>query len=207
MAERPGEEQFTAADLEPSEDELRARRRAVVDRVAASIAVLCAGALVGGLVALGAGAAPLVFGMLPRPLAGNVMGAIFSRWDRVAMGLSGALLVAEIARTWAARGRARQLPARVRRIAAILVALCAAYIGTALSPRILELHRGGVVRGEGEQGAELEAVHRRAELVGKIEMAFAVGLVALHVFTLQARRDEEEEEEDAPAPLPPGPRS
>lgn len=206
MSERPGEEQFTAADLEPSDDELRARRRAVIDRAAASVAVLCAGALVGGLVALGAGAAPLVFSMLPRPIAGNVMGEIFSRWDRVAMGASGALLVAEIVRTWAARGRARHLVPRIRRMAAIVVALCAAYIGTALSPRIMELHRAGVVRGQGELGADLEAVHRRAELVGKIEIALALGLVALHVFTLRARQDEDEED-DAPAPLPPGPRS
>lgn len=207
MTERPGEEQFSAADLEPSEDERRARRRSVIDRAAASLAVVSAGALVGGLVALGAGAAPLVFGMLPRPIAGNVMGEIFSRWDRVAMGASGVLLVAEIVRTWAARARARQLLARLRRIAAVLVALCVAYIGTALSPRIMELHRSGVHRGEGDQGAELEAVHRRAELVGKIEMVLALGLVALHVFTLRARNEDEDEEEDAPAPLPPGPRS
>ena len=207
MTERPGEEQFSAADLEPSADELRARRRGVIDRVATSLAVLAAGALVGGLVALGAGAAPLVFGMLPRAIAGNVMGAIFSRWDRVAMGASGMLLVAEIVRTWASGARARQLPARLRRIASVLVALCVAYIGTSLSPRIMELHRSGVHRGEGEQGAELEAVHRRAELVGKIEIVLALGLVALHVFTLRTRDDDENEDDDAPAPLPPGPRS
>ena len=207
MAEPHGEERFTEDDLRPSEEELRARRRGLVDRIAATVAVLCAGSLFGGLIALGACAAPMVFALAPAPFSGNAMGAAFARWDRVAVGASGALLVCEIVRTWAARARSRRLVPRIRRIAAVITALCAAYIGTSLSPRINQLHADGVRRGEGDLGAELEAIHKRAELVGKIEAALAVGLVALHVLTLRTRDDDEEDEdEDAPAPLAPGPR-
>lgn len=207
MAERPGEERFTAADLEPSEDELRARRRGLVDRIAASVAALCAGTLFGGLLALGACAAPMVFRLAPAPFSGNAMGAAFARWDRVAVAVSGVLLVCEVARTWAARGRSRRLVPRLRRIAAVVVGLCAVFIGTKLSPRILELHEAGARRGEGEAGMQLDAVHRQAELVGKIEAALSLALVGLHVFTLRTRDDEDDEDdEEALAPLPPGPR-
>ena len=45
--------QFSAADLEPSPEELRAARKALADRVAASVAALAAGLLAGGMRALG----------------------------------------------------------------------------------------------------------------------------------------------------------
>lgn len=206
MADSHGEERFTEEDLLPSEDELRARRRGLVDRIAATVAVLCAGTMFGGLLALGACAAPMVFSLAPAPFSGNAMGAAFARWDRFAVGAGVALLVCEIARTWAARGRARKPMARVRRFAAIGAALCAVYIGTSLSPRINQLHADGVHRGEGELGATLDAIHKQAELVGKIEVALAAGLVVLHVLTLRTRDDEDDEDEDAPAPFAPGPR-
>jgi hypothetical protein len=199
----PGEERFTAADLEPSADDIRARRRGLVDRIAATVAVLCAGTIFGGLVALGACAAPMVFENAPRPFSGNAMGAAFARWDRVAVGAAVLLLVCEIARTWAARGRARLVVPRIRRFGAVLLAAAAVYTGTVLSPRINELHQEGAQRGD----PELDAIHRRAELLGKIQAVLALGLVALHVFTLRSRDEEEDEDEDdAPAPLAPGPR-
>ncbi len=199
-------ERFTASDLEPSADELRARRRGLIDRAAATVAVLCAGSLFGGLVALGFCAAPMVFRLAPAPYSGNAMGAAFARWDRVAVVLSGVLLACEVVRTWAARGRSRRPVPRVRRLAAIIVGLCAVFIGTRLSPRILELHESGARRGDGALGVELDTIHRRAELIGKIEAALAVALVGLHVFTLRTRDDEDDEDEEAAAPLPPGPR-
>jgi hypothetical protein len=107
VSEQFGEERFTASDLEPSEDEIRARRRGVIDRAAVVVAVLCAGTLFGGLLALGFCAAPMVFKVVPPPLSGNAMGAAFARWDRVAVAFSGLLLVCEVVRTWAGRGRSR----------------------------------------------------------------------------------------------------
>jgi hypothetical protein len=206
VSEQFGEERFTEADLAPSEDELRARRRDAIDRAAAAVAILCAGALFGGLVALGFCAAPMVFRMAPAPFSGSAMGAAFARWDRVAVAASGLLLICEVVRTWAGRGRSRRLLPRLRRIAAVVVGLSAVLIGTQLSPRILQLHEAGARRGEGAEGQELDAVHKRAEMFGKIEAALAVALVGLHVFTLRTRKDDDDEDEDEAAPLPPGPR-
>lgn len=197
-------ERFTAADLEPSDDEKRAILRGHVDRAAAIVAVLAAGISVGGMVALGACAAPFVFRLTPAPYSGDAMGAAFARFDQIALGAAVTLLAAEVLRTWAAGPRARHVMARVRRLAAFAMAGAAAYIGLTLTPAINDMHKRGVRRYIGAEGMALEAVHKRAELVGKVEVALGVGLVALHVLTLGARRPEDEDDVDEP--LPPGPR-
>lgn len=198
-------ERFTAADLEPSDDEKRAIVRGHVDRAATAIAVLAAGVWVGGMVALGACAAPFVFRLTPAPYSGDAMGAAFARFDQIALGAAVVILAMEVARTWAAGGRARRVPARVRRVVAVAMAACAAYIGLSLTPQINAMHRSGVRRFVGAEGMALEAIHKRAEMVGKVETGLGAALVALHVFTLGARRPEDEDD-DAAEPLPPGPR-
>jgi uncharacterized membrane protein len=194
---------FSAADLEPSDEERRAQLRAHVERGAAVVAVLAAGVWVGGMIALGACAAPMVFRIAPMPYAADAMGAAFARFDHIALGAAVLLLAAEVARTWAAGQRARTRGARVRRLSAIAMAACAAYMGLTLTPRINGLHRGGAMRHVGEAGEELDAIHKRAELVGKAETGLGALLVVLHVMTLPLRRPEDDEELDEPAP--PGP--
>ncbi len=198
---------FTEADLAPDPQEKRARIVAVVDRVAALIAVLSAGVYIGGLVALGACAAPVVFRVVPAPFAGDAMGTAFARFDRIAIGAALFALAAEVARTFAAGPRGRTILSRIRRSCTLFMAFAAAYVGFSLTPRINEMHRAGIQRDGSPQGQVLEAVHARAELFGKIGVGMALGLVGLTVFTIGARRPEDEEDdEEAVAPLPPGPR-
>jgi len=197
------EERFSASDLEPSDDEKIRAVRGVVDRVAATVAVLAAGVWVGGMLALGACAAPFVFRLTPAPYSGDAMGAAFARFDQVALGAAVLLLGAEVARTWAAGARSRTAAARVRRGLAVLIAAGAAYNGLAVTPHINELHRAGAQRGQGPLGEELDAIHHRAEALGKAETVVGVVLVGLHVFTLGARRPDDDED-GADAPLPPG---
>jgi Domain of unknown function (DUF4149) len=202
------ETRFTEEDLLPSPEEQRAKLQSIVERVATVVGVLAAGLYIGGLIALGACAAPAVFRLTPTPFSGDAMGAAFARFDQVAIGASVAALGSEIARTWAGGLPGRTITARVRRFCAILMALAATYVGMALTPRINELHRAGVRRDETPQGQVLESVHRRAETVGKAGLLFAVGFVALGIFTLRVRRPDEEDEDvgEVFAPLPPGPR-
>jgi hypothetical protein len=198
---------FTEADLAPDPQEKWARITAAVDRVAALVAVLAGGVYIGGMVALGACAAPVVFATVPAPFAGDAMGAAFARFDKIALGAALCALAAEVARTLAARRRGRTILSRLRRSCTLFMAVSAAYVALSLSPRINDLHRQGVQRDGTPQGQILEAVHRRAELFGKIGTGMALGLVVLSVFTLQTRRPEDEEDdEEAVAPLPPGPR-
>lgn len=196
---------FTEADLEPSDDERRAARRQAGDRAAACTAVVAAGVLPGGLVALGACAAPFVFRLTPAPWSGHAMGAAFARWDRIALACVGLVLLAEIVRTYLARRRARRPLARVRRVAALLLAGAVAYQGMVVTPAINALHAGGTERGVGEAGARMEAIHDRASVVGRVQAGLAVLVVVLHVLTLSRPRPEDEDDDEADAPLPPGP--
>jgi hypothetical protein len=198
---------FSAADLAPSDEEKNAARRALVERIATCLAVLAAGTWVGGMVALGAAAAPFVFRLTPAPYSGDAMGAAFARFDQMALGAAVVLLGAEVARTWAAGAGARSLAARVRRFSSVIMAACAVYIALALSPHINELHRGGAQRGVGALGEELERTHKMAEAVGKLETGLGVLVVVLHVFTLATRRpgdDDESEDESYASPGAPG---
>jgi Domain of unknown function (DUF4149) len=192
------EGRFTEADLEPSDADRGAARKVAIEKGATTVAVTAVGLWMGGLVALGACAAPFVFRLTPAPFSGDAMGAAFARFDNIALGAAVVALGAEVLRTWAA-GRRGGGAARIRRSLAIALACAAAYIALGLTPRILALHQAGVTRGN----PELDAVHARAELVGKLELAGGIALIALHVFTLGRRPDEEQE---SAGPLPPGPR-
>jgi hypothetical protein len=197
-------ETFSEADLEPSADERRARRVDVIDRVAATVAALSVGVVVGGMFALGACAAPFVFQLTPAPFSGDAMGSAFARFDQIAITLSVVLLGAEVVRTFLARRQPQTASVRLRRLAGIVFAACTAYMGLSLSPTINELHRAGARRGVGPDGVRLDEIHHRASAVGKVELGVGVILVGLHVFGVRGRREEDEDEADAP--LPPGPR-
>jgi len=204
---KPGDDVFSASDLEPSDDDRARSLRANIERVAAALGALAAGAYAGGTVALGAMAAPSVFAVVPSPLAGDAMGAAFARFDRVALGCAALVLLVEIARTVLALGRARTLGARARRVAGLVFAAGVAYAAFVLTPAIRTLHEGGARRGVGEAGATLQAVHDKATSFGKLNVGLAAVLVLLHVLTLPLGRPEGEDLEEVPGPLPPGPRS
>lgn len=198
-------ETFSESDLEPSADEKAGKRRDVIDRAAVVIAVLAAGLVVGGMLALGACAAPMVFQLTPAPFSGNAMGAAFARFDRIAIGASCVLLAAEVVRTYLARRERPKIADRVRRLAGVGLAGAVAFMGLSISPAINDLHAQGVRRGEGDLGARLEQIHKQAEMVGRLEAGLGLLCIALHVFTIRSRSSEEDDLE-APAPLPPGPR-
>lgn len=200
---------FSEDDLAPSADDLRRRRTARLEKGAAICASLAAGVVVGGMVALGACAAPAVFRLVPLPLSGDAMGTAFARFDSIAIGGAAVILGAELLRTFLGRRARPTLLGRARRISGIVLAGLISLMALSLTPTINELHRAGVTRGQGEDGQRLDAVHRRAELIGKLEALLALALIGLHIGTLRSAAelaDDEAEVEDAPAPLPPGPR-
>jgi hypothetical protein len=167
-----------------------ASRDGRIDRVATAVAVVALALWLGGLVALGACAAPLVFGLVPAPWSGNAMGAVFRRFDSIAITCAVVVLACDALRTVTApRGR-RQSPAeRARGLFAIVAAVAAIYSGIQVSPKIIALHVDGAIRGFGEAGMALEKLHRLAETLGKIEITFGLVLLVLQVFTLDARKD------------------
>ncbi|MFO0611096.1 MAG: DUF4149 domain-containing protein [Polyangiaceae bacterium] len=185
-------ETFSEADLAPSPEERRAKVALYVDRFASTVAVLSAAAIVGGLIALGACAAPFVFRITPAPYSGDAMGAAFARFDRFAIGGCVVMLGAEIARTFIARRDPRSAIARIRRLVSIAFSACVVYVAATITPAINDLHRAGAVRGEGTDGQRLAELHGRAEFAGKVEAGLGLLIVALHVFTPKRRPEDEE---------------
>lgn len=207
---------FSEADLAPSDDERRAKRDDRIERVAVALAVVSFALVAGGLVALGACAAPFVFRLTPAPSSGQAMGAAFMRFDRIALAASCVVLAVEMLRTWIDRRQRPSVLSRVRRFAAIVFAGCVAYSGMSLSPAIVELYAAGARRdaaaeaapdaSQGSKNAELDAIHQRASQLAKIEVAAGLLAALLHVWTVRTRRPEDEDDE-ALAPMPPGPAS
>jgi hypothetical protein len=156
---------------------------------AATLAVVSLAIWIGGLVALGACAAPIVFHSVPAPLSGYAMGAVFRRFDQVAITCGVVVLGCEAVRLRASAVSApavkRSLFERTRTVLAIVATVAAIYGGTRLSPAIVALHAGGAVRGLGPDGAELERLHALAESIAKIEVVAGLLLLALHVTTLR----------------------
>lgn len=202
----PGEDVFTEADLESSDDHRRTHQLMRVDRGATIIAVTALGLWCGGMIALGACAAPMVFQLTPYPSSGHAMGSAFSRFDSIAMGCGLVLLACEVGRTIVALKlgrRSSSLLGRIRRYGAIFMAAAAAFTGLHLTPGIMELYRAGARRNVGVSGTQLEQLHAQAEMIGKVTVGLAVLLIALHILTLPMARPDDEHQ--ALTPLPPGP--
>lgn len=192
-APKAGEDVFTEDDLAPSDDDVRALRRMRIDKAAVVVAVSALGVWVGGLVALGACAAPMVFEHTPYPFSGRAMGSAFARFDSIAIGCAVVALGAEVVRTLVSiKSGGGKLIARIRRYAAIALALAAVYSGMRLTPAIMELHEQGARRNIGPAGEQLESLHAQAELIGKLIVPVALALIALHVITLRLRTDDDE---------------
>jgi hypothetical protein len=152
-------------------------------KVLATLAVVALGVWVGGMLALGAIAAPVVFGMVPAPTSADAMTVVFRRFDKLAVGCVVVALAVEAALA-ARKDRPMTRVDFVRGALAMLAAACA--IGTAafVSPRIEALHRGGAIRGLGAAGEELNAIHLWAERLGKAGLVLAVAVIALHIAAL-----------------------
>ncbi len=122
----------------------------------------------GGLLALGAIVAPIVFRIVPAPTSADAMTLVFGRFDGVAIACAAVALVAEAA--FALRGGRVARADLARGGCLVGAAMLAIAIGAWLSPGIAELHRGGAVRHVGEAGQALERLHRLAELLAKGEI-------------------------------------
>ncbi len=141
-------------------------RRAVV--ALAVVQLLAIAVWAGGLLALGAVVAPIVFRVVPAPTSADAMTRVFGRFDAVAIACAAITLVAEAG--FAVRG-GRITRADMARASALVVATgLAITIGVWLSPGIAELHRQGAIRGVGDAGIALQRLHRLAEMLAKTEI-------------------------------------
>jgi hypothetical protein len=133
----------------------------------------------GGLLALGAIVAPIVFRVVPAPTNADAMTLVFRRFDGVAIACATIALVAEAA--FAHRGGRATRTDLGRGLCLVAAAILAIAIGAWLSPGIADLHRGGAVRHVGPAGEELQRLHHLAELCAKGELALLLLAFGLSV--------------------------
>lgn len=157
-------------------------RALAFSRVTAVASLLAVALWLGGLLSLGAIAAPVVFTVVPLPTSADAMTVVFRRFDLVAMACGAVVLASEAVRAVARLPFARADQLRVG--AGVLASGLAVIEGVFVSPRIAELHMGGAVRGVGGAGAELARLHGVAESCGEAEIVLLVLVVVLHVAAL-----------------------
>lgn len=156
----------------------------VVRRVTGIVALLALAVWLGGMLALGAVAAPVVFGTVPMPAAADAMTTVFRRFDAVAMTCATLVLAAEAARVLARVPYARTDHARAA--LSVLAAGLAVFEGVRVSPRIAELHFSGAIRGLGAAGLELDKLHDLAETIGKTEVLLLALVIGLHAWRISS---------------------
>ncbi len=151
-------------------------------RVASVVALLAIAVWLGGLVALGAVAAPIVFGHVSWPANADAMSLVFRRFDAVAMASAALVLATEAAR--ALGGAPFTRVDHTRAFASLLAAAAAVVEGVHVSPRIAALHAGGAIRGIDAAGIELASLHDLAESLGKAQVVLLAGVVVLQVMAM-----------------------
>jgi hypothetical protein len=156
--------------------------RLIVRRVASSVALLGAAVWLGGLVALGAVAAPVVFAVAPWPASADAMTIVFRRFDSMAMACAAIVLATEAVRAAARAPFARADAARTA--VGVLAAAAAVIEGASVSPRIAALHAAGAIRGVGPAGVEMARLHDMAEACGQTEVVLLAAFIVLQVLTL-----------------------
>jgi hypothetical protein len=156
----------------------------MIRRVTSVVALLAIGVWLGGLVALGAIAAPVVFAIVPMPASADAMTVVFRRFDLVAMACAALLLGAEATRI---NGPPLGTIDRVRIAVGALAAALAVFEATAVSPRIAALHAGAAVRGIGAAGGELARLHDIAEAAGKAQLVLLVIVLVFQVLAASPR--------------------
>ncbi len=157
-------------------------RALALSRGTAIEALLAVGLWLGGLLSLGAIAAPVVFTVVPLPTSADAMTIVFRRFDLVAMACGAVVLASEAVRAVGRISFARADKLRVG--AGLLASACAVYEGMVVSPRIAFLHMGGALRGLGDAGVELSRLHDLAETCGKGEIVLLAAVVVAYVVAL-----------------------
>jgi uncharacterized protein DUF4149 len=157
----------------------------MVRRALSILALLAVAVWFGGLIALGAIAAPVVFATVPYPSSADAMTIVFRRFDAVAMACAAVVLATEALRGVGGLVGDRFARAdHARAFVSLLAAAAAVYEGVKVSPRIAALHASGAIRGVDSAGLELARLHNLAEECGKAQILLLAGVIALHGISL-----------------------
>ncbi len=140
--------------------------------------------MAGGMLALGAFTAPVVFHTLPRDEAAPLMAQIFTRFDRVLQIALGLALLGEGLRRVALPALWMQgLWGKLRLATLGLLTVTLLYATVVVNPQIGAMNRAGVHRALNTvQGQRFEQTHRLSESLYKLDLLLIVLVLSLTPF-------------------------
>jgi hypothetical protein len=139
--------------------------------------------MAGGMLALGAFTAPVVFGHFPRTEAGPAMAVIFRRYDIVLMVTLGLVWLGELFRYCYYRLSWKCPVILVRNALIVLLSGSLFYSTLFLNAEIERYNKAGVHRsGDSVASARFDTLHKRSEGIYKLEMLMVVLLILLTPF-------------------------
>jgi Domain of unknown function (DUF4149) len=145
--------------------------------------------MIGGMLALGAFTAPVVFSRLPRPAAAALMGVLFRRYDTVLLVALGLLWLGQIP-LGMARLRAGWRPGSKRALAFVKFTLLLGLSGTMLystlvvNPKIERFQQAGIHREAGSvAGRAFDRLHQTSESLYKMDLLLALLFLSLIPFS------------------------
>jgi hypothetical protein len=139
--------------------------------------------MAGGMLALGAFTAPVVFHQFPRDMAAPAMALIFRRYDVVLLVALGLVIVGELLRrlTWTVQVRSKLLWTRMALL--VVLSVCMLYSTLVVNAKIAEMNKAGWHRNlETAKGREFDSMHKRSESLYKLELMLVVLLILLTPF-------------------------
>lgn len=139
--------------------------------------------MAGGMLALGAFTAPVVFGHLPRESAAPIMALIFRRYDTILLIALLLTLVGEALRLFSRQLIWHPKMGVVRGFLLVALTGMLLYSTTTINPQIEQMNRAGVHRNLMiAEGQQFEKKHKLSESLYKLELLCAVLLILLTPF-------------------------
>ncbi len=138
--------------------------------------------LVGGLLALGAFTAPVLFKSFARPEAGDAMMTIFKRYDIILLVSIGLIVGGEICR-WIPTGMPAMSFFVIARYVIILVLVgMTAFSTLGLTPKMVKMYGDPSFRTEVELRETFNKTHKLSERLAKMELLLGVILLLMTPF-------------------------
>lgn len=144
--------------------------------------------MAGGMLALGAFTAPVVFGQFPRAEAGPAMAIIFRRYDMVLQVALGLALLGEWLRFASRQVSVKGLLPLLRWVLLAGLTGTLLYSTLVVNADIERMNRAGMKRDfTTEAGRQFEARHKQSEGLYKADLLMVILLILLTPFTAQRK--------------------
>ena len=137
--------------------------------------------MIGGMLSIGAFAAPVIFKQVARPEAGDILTTIFRRYDKVLVIALIFVVLGEAFRVLSVQTAWTTLPL-VREVVLVVTVLLLAYSLFGVNAKLEAMHKAGVGYGATAEGQEFLKVHKLSESLFKTEMMGAVIIMLLTPF-------------------------